>query len=143
MRYVPLYYNSSGGLCVHSGVIEAAPPCELYACQVSWAGEGGGPSLRLSLFCLCEQALSILKYAWKGHKARQGLSNWCLFRSWAYKARRGPISWYAHPPCCSCIILSLCTFSCYPFSYLTVIFSRKDFVLVILSYLLLFSYILQ
>jgi len=64
------------------------------------AGEGGWPSLGLSLFCLCEQALSILKYAWRGHKARQGLSNWCLFRSWAYKARRGPISWCIRPPCC-------------------------------------------
>ena len=62
------------------------------------AGEGGWPSLGLSLFCLCEQALSILKYAWRGHKARQGLSNWCLFRSWAYKARRGPISWCIRPP---------------------------------------------
>jgi len=49
-------------------------------------------------FCLCEQALSTLKCAWRGHKARQGLSNWCLFRSWAYKARRGPTSWSNHPP---------------------------------------------
>ena len=45
------------------------------------------------LFCLCDHICS-----WEGHKARQDLSNWCLFRSWAYKARRGPVSWSTHPP---------------------------------------------
>jgi len=35
-------------------------------------------------------ALSILKCAWKEHKARQGLSNWYLLQGWAYKARRVP-----------------------------------------------------
>ena len=43
---------------------------------------------------------ALSKCAWEGHKARQGLSNWCLLRSWAYKARRAPTSYSNHPPCC-------------------------------------------
>ena len=54
------------------------------------------------VFCLCEHICS-----WEGHKARQGLSNWCLLRSWAYKARRGQTSWYDHPPAAGLTLVGL------------------------------------
>jgi len=55
------------------------------------------------VFCLCDHICS-----WEEHKARQGLSSWCLLRSWAYKALRVPVSWSTHPPCCWAFVRERC-----------------------------------